>query len=806
MTGRSGIVPGIVVVAVVTWGTAIAVVMLPAAALGIACGAAVAVGVLLLALHVGKLRSWVAIVAIAGAGALAVAAHVALTASERAAVAAAAGRSVQVTGTIATKVEPAALGALRFELDAHSITWGGESHPVRVSVNVRVSPADVSGGMLDLGSDVVVSGTAQPARTGERAVLVVSAERGVRVERAPPGILRTGALLRDGFVALTAGLPAPGGSLLPGLAVGDTSAVGEDLDRAMKETSLSHLTAVSGANCAVVVGLAFAAASACRAPRWSRLVVAGATLAGFVVIVTPEPSVLRAAAMAAIALLALAWDRRNSGLVVLSLAVVVLLVVDPWLATSLGFALSASATAALLVLARPLAAGLARWMPRPFALGLSVPLAAQLVCGPLLVLIDPAVPIYGVFANLIAGPAAPVATVGGLAACLSAGVPFVGVTLAWIAWLPATWVASTAHAFATLPGARMPWAEGWPGAVTLAAVGGAIVLAVSPRSSRRRIRRLQVVAVFAVASLGGAGAGFVGLAGVLAPATVPPGWSVAQCDVGQGDAVVLRSAGEIMLIDTGPDQRALAHCLERLGVRRIDILVLTHFDTDHVGGVDAVRERVGLVVHGPPDGAADAALLARLEGSGARVVAASAGVRGAVGTAQWRVLWPRAPSPAFGPGNDASVVLEVGEDAGVRVTVPAGGMPRGLYLGDMSASAQRALLAGGGIHGPYDIVKVSHHGSADQAPELYERVRARVALVGVGADNTFGHPRAEALELVADAVLIRSDRDGIAVIRTGASGLTVWRDVVRDAVPDAVLDAVPDAVPDAGRPDVGGPG
>jgi competence protein ComEC len=169
-------------------------------------------------------------------------------------------------------------------------------------------------------------------------------------------------------------------------------------------------------------------------------VVAGlAALAGFVVLVTPEPSVVRAATMSAVAMLALLLGRRGSGLALLALAVCVLLAADPWLALSLGFALSVAATGALLVLAPPLARGLGRFLPASLALALAVPLSAQLVCSPLIVLVSPGVAVYGVPANLLAAPAAPVATVLGLAACLAAPVPVLQAGLTALTWLPAAW-------------------------------------------------------------------------------------------------------------------------------------------------------------------------------------------------------------------------------------------------------------------------------------------------------------------------------------------------------------------------------
>ena len=125
----------------------------------------------------------------------------------------------------------------------------------------------------------------------------------------------------------------------------------------MKESSLSHLTAVSGANCAIVVGLAFGAVAAAGGSRAARVAGGVVALIGFVLLVTPEPSVVRAAAMALIAMLGVLLGRTGAGIAVLCLAVTVLLVADPWLAGSLGFALSAVATGSLLLWARPLAPG-----------------------------------------------------------------------------------------------------------------------------------------------------------------------------------------------------------------------------------------------------------------------------------------------------------------------------------------------------------------------------------------------------------------------------------------------------------------
>ncbi len=713
-----------------------------------------------------------AVVVLTLVAAAATASHVALAQPHRAFVAELrleGGRAVEISAVVTGKAERWASGTIAFDAVATAIGIAGEKMPVRVDVVVTIDPGDLDAGTrLDLGAEVVARGTARAAPPGDRAVLVVTASRGLDVERAPPGVLAGAAELRRSLLHAVDGLPEPGAGLLPGLAVGDTSIVGDELDDAMKASSLSHLTAVSGANCAIVVGLAFGVAAVCGAARGVRVAVGVTALAGFVLLVTPEPSVVRAAAMASIAMLGVLLGRPGAGIAVLSLAVVLLLVVDPWLSTSLGFALSAAATASLLLFARPLATGLARRMPRALALLVAVPLAAQLACGPLLVLIAPVVPLYGVVANLLAGPAAPVATVMGLAACLAAPIPWLQSGLAALAWLPSAWIAATAHTFAGMPGARMPWLEGWSGLAVLAVVGLALGVLISLHGGSPARRAARVVSGAVVALVVGVTLGSAALTTVVGRFTLPPAWTVLACDIGQGDAVLVRSAERVALIDTGPDPAALDACLSRVGVGELDLLILTHFDTDHVGGVAAVQGRVRTVLHGPTGSRADEAIVARLAAGGARVVSASAGLRGVLGDAAWRVVWPRDGGLAFEPGNDASVVVEV----------TGGGIPRSLFLGDLSAAPQAALAASGALRPPYALVKVAHHGSADQDAALYRRLDPAVAVVTVGAGNTYGHPRDDLLELLDDvgARVGRTDRHGIVAAWLVPGAVALWRE------------------------------
>ncbi|MGO2746237.1 ComEC/Rec2 family competence protein [Microbacterium sp.] len=523
---------------------------------------------------------------------------------------------------------------------------------------------------------------------------------------------------------------------------------------------------MSGANCAIVVGAVFWLVGLCGGGRTLRIVLALTSLAAFVVLVTPEPSVIRASVMAALAMLTLLCGRPGAGVGVLCLAVTGILISDPWLATTPGFALSAAATAALIVLAPPLARGMSRWMPGPLALAIGIPVSAQLACGPIIALFAEQQSIIGIPANMLADPVAPIATVVGLLACLAAPFPPLADLFAASAWLPAAWISTTATVSASVPGGTMIVVPGIVAAVVVAGLSLAIGILLAGTTpfpgSAGRWAQISSVGLLVVA--GGLLGARMLLTGPLVGTTVPEAWSIAACDVGQGDALVVRSAGQIALIDTGMEPEPLNTCLSALGIDRIDLLVLTHFDADHVGAADTVVGQVGTVLHGPVEAGDEQGLLDRLQEGGARLVSASAGMHGNLGGARWQVLWPRKNSAAFPAGNDASVVLEF----------DGGGVPRSLFLGDLSAVPQRMLV--GELHGTYAVVKVAHHGSADQDPGLYAQVRPSIAVFSVGVDNDYGHPRAETIAATetAGALTLRTDLQGRILIGMDGDALTVW--------------------------------
>ncbi|MCI0155503.1 ComEC/Rec2 family competence protein [Leifsonia shinshuensis] len=642
--------------------------------------------------------------------------------------------------------------------DPRTLVGGGVPVSIVVPGDARSARSYALGAVITAQASVLVN------EPGEKTSYRLRAPQAPVVRDAPPPWLAWAAPVRDAFARAASSTPGDGGDLLPGLAIGDETAVGPGLDEAMKVSALSHLTAVSGANCALVTGLVFLLARTVGLGRRTRIVAAAAALAAFVALVGPGASVLRAAAMATVVLLGLARGRVADGLPALALAVVVLLVHDPWLARDYGFALSALATAGLLLLARPLTAALSQWLPRGIALALAVPLSAQLACQPVLILLTPTLPLFGVPANLVAEPAAPVATVLGCIACLLLPwAPALGQLLVWLAWLPSAWIALVARFAADLPGAALPWPDGVLGVLLCALT----LVAVALLTVRRRLPRVLASSA-TIALVGGATlyAGALGGSEVGRAVSMPGDWRIAACDVGQGDALLLRDGDHVALIDVGRKPEPLARCLEMLGVDRLDWVLLTHFDADHAGGVAAVLGRTARAIVGQPDRPADERYLERLRTAGIGIETGRAGMSGVLGSTPWQIVWPPAAVPGGTQlsGNPGSLVVRT-EGRGLSA----------LFLGDLGAGEQDALQASGSI-GPVDVVKVSHHGSADQSALFYQKLRARLGLVSVGDDNGYGHPTARALSLLRESgtVAARTDRSGMLLVSSAPGGPALW--------------------------------
>ncbi|CAN5892479.1 ComEC/Rec2 family competence protein [soil metagenome] len=650
---------------------------------------------------------------------------------------------------------------------ARVVTGRGRTVRGRAPV-VLIAGLDVGLQDIRLGSRVALVGRLAPSDSNDLAALLRVSRLG-EVRTAPAWWWTMASGVRDGVRGAVDNRGMPG-ELVPALVVGDDSGLSTDVADDFRASGLTHLLAVSGTNLTLVLGALLLVA------RWSGvrgrgLVITGVLGAvGFVLLARPDPSVVRAAAMGLVALAGLTSGDRRRGLRALCVAVIVLLLVNPWLARSVGFVLSVLATAAILVLAPPWRDALTRWLPRWAAEAVAVPMAAQLACTPVIAAISGQASIVAVLANVLAAPAVGPATVAGLAAGLFAvAVPPAGDLLGWFAVAPAWWIVAVGRVCADLPGASLEWGTS-PGA--LAALTALCLLLATVAGSLLRRRWLAVLATVLLVG--------VVLRPLPSPGWPPDGWVAVACDVGQGDGLVLSAGDDVaVVVDVGPDPAAISQCLSELGVRRVSAVLVTHLHADHVAGLSGVfsQVRVAEVDVGPVRSPADSwrRVVAAATAAGVPVRTVSAGEVAGAGAISWRVLWPPPGTPADlvdsgesggSPVNDASLVLAV-DVGGVRL----------LLTGDIEPPTQAALVRSG-VDLSADVLKVPHHGSSRQDAAFLDAVGAELAVVSVGTDNTYGHPAPDLLAgLDADGVEVaRTDVDGaIALVADGSDVSVVTR-------------------------------
>jgi competence protein ComEC len=344
----------------------------------------------------------------------------------------------------------------------------------------------------------------------------------------------------------------------------------------------------------------------------------------------------------------------------------------------------------------------------------------------------------------------------------------------WLAMLAAaagqvsTALAAPFAALAAFPAAYIMWvghvASGLPGAravVPAVVITGACAAAITAIVWRRARPVLAVVAV-AAATLGAV------LPRAQAGArTAPPGLRITFLDIGQGDATLIQRRNAAILVDTGPPDGPIVARLRHAGVRRLDLLVVTHAQDDHDGGAAAVLRAmpVGMVLDGrdgvrEPAGARMAAVAARRR---VRLVGPRIGEALRVGGVELDVLWPDASAGAASRDADPNaraIVAEARAD-GLRVL--------------LTADAESDILDHLDLE-PVDVLKVSHHGSADPGlPALLSRVSPRLAAIEVGRHNRYGHPAAATVAALAAAgvAVVRTDRDGSVRVEPARGSLRI---------------------------------
>jgi competence protein ComEC len=593
------------------------------------------------------------------------------------------------------------------------------------------------------GQHVDANGRLEQVEGGAEVAAMLSTRSPPRTVDEPPWWLRAAERVRAGLRDAVAGEPEDVRGLVPALVMGDVSGVSTDLNADFQTTGLTHLSAVS-----VTLLLAFLLPLARLVGVRARgLTVVGLlTVVVFIVLARPQPSVLRAAAMGLIALAAMtSGGGRRRAVRSLSVAVIVLLLLETSLARSAGFALSVLATAGIILLGPGWRDALARWMPDWLADAISCPLAAQLACTPIVAWLSGEVSLIAVAANLLAGPMVGPATILGF---VTAGVALVSSQLAqgigWAAGWPARWIILVAREGADLPGAANAWPATVVGVAVLAVLCLALVLGLH-RILARPIAMILAVILLAVVVLRPVGS----------LGWPPDDWLFVVCDVGQGDGLVLRAGDRTaVVVDTGPDPAVMDRCLKDLDIKYIPVVVLSHFHADHVGGLAGVLNdrRVGEIEVTPyssPRAEYDRVVeLASRHGVIVRTVAFRE--QRVVGEVRWTTLWPAKVPALPAPGTSSATSTDEGSpenNASIAMMVELDGL-RILLTGDLEPESQRAVVATGADLRA-DVLKVPHHGSAQQDPGFIAAANARLALISAGRDNDYGHPAPRTLDLLS---------------------------------------------------------
>jgi len=586
--------------------------------------------------------------------------------------------------------------------------------------------------------------------------------------------------------ALSDALPEPEASLAAGVLLGARSDLPPDLRDDMNATGTSHLVAVSGQNVTILAGLLIALLAwliGRRPAAWLAL----AGIAGYALLVGGQPSVVRAAVMGALYVVAIAFGRQSSAAVGLALAGAAMTAIDPQVARDVSFQLSFAATLGLITLAPPLrdraAAALARW---PAAAELPAAQAAIELFAVTLAAIAFTLPITAVnfhrvslvapVANLFAVPAfVLVAFTAAVVAVAGSIVPAGGDWLAWLAWPPAAYMVGAVRFFAALPLASVELPGIGAGhAIAYYAVLAACVWLLARRPSLEPAAQATVAPPATRPLIPAGGLALVmGLASILLwlAVTMPTEGrlSVTFLDVGQGEAILIEGpAGQRILVDGGPSDDALAPALGRhlaFYDRRIDLVVLTHPQADHLGGLPWVLGRydVGGVLAGPVEG--DSGVYREwVRALQSSAVPATDAARGRWidlgGGARLVVIGPTAAQSAPNELNEASLVLKLSMgDISLLLT------------SDIGAPSEEDLLESGADLRA-DVLKVGHHGSTGSStPAFVFRVQPIVDVISVGAGNSYGHPAPEVLERLAGDLVLRTDLHGDVTLATDGEHL-----------------------------------
>jgi competence protein ComEC len=622
-------------------------------------------------------------------------------------------------------------------------------------------------GVPDFERDLALGGTTLFGSVKSGLLVSIRARGGPLKERAARVRLRVRAATAA-WVGRYSGLSA---AIVNAILIGDRSGLPADVRVRLQAAGTYHVIAISGGNIAILAMLAGGLLMLCglsgRGAALGTLIV----LLLYASIVTAGASVWRATLMAALYLAARILDHRSSPWHAMAIAAMAVVVVQPLDVRDAGFLLTFGATAGLLEVARRLTRfeQLRSWV-RWLIGAIAASLAAEIALLPIAASTFSRVTGAGIVLNLIAVPVMTMTQVAGMVVAVTAALPVIAAPAGWVAHAGAALLVGSARLVDVAPWltTRVPPPQ--------ASLVGVYYVALGIALWRRGRTRVAATVTWAIAGMAIA----LGVDAAAFRQPPEPTLQLTVFDVGQGDSLLLELPDRsTLMVDTGGAPfgsgtfdiggRVLAPALWARGMRRLDRLLITHPDPDHVGGAAAVVQDFspaglwhGIPVPSNPPLSALAALAAR-----ERIPMGElrAGKEWTAGEARVRVLHPPPPDwERRRVRNDDSVVLEVVyHDVAMLLT------------GDIGADIERAILPQL-THAPIRILKVAHHGSrTSSSAALLNGWQPQIALISSGRGNTFGHPAPDVVARLnsAGARIYRTDRDGQIALSTDGRSVKV---------------------------------
>jgi len=549
--------------------------------------------------------------------------------------------------------------------------------------------------------------------------------------------------------------------LLNGILLGDRSGISDVVNDDFAKAGVAHLLAVSGLHVGIVAGIVFLLFSRVSLPV--RSIFAIAAVIFYAILVGNQPSVLRASIMLIIGYFGWLLAKEKDILSAISAAALILLVYDPFMIYSVGFQLSFLATLGIIFIT-PIIQSVLNSPFKKLNMAISVTLGAQLGVVPISVYYFQRLPLMTTISNLVVTPFLAPTFFAGMAASFAGlfsrcfAAPFYKLTGFFLNFLR-----SSAGLFASIPGSNINFTR--PSILSVSGYYGALIGGLFYVKRKKFSLNLKWLVVFFLLVLS-----FVVWFQV-GESTLPKNFTVNFLDVGQGDSILIRAPkGETILIDGGESYNCLRNHFIQFGIRKIDLLVLTHPHADHVGGLpEVVRDyNVGMVLDGGQSHTSSLYMdfLSIIEEKGVAYKLARSGQKFLIGDEIQLIILH--PQKEFIVGTDSDL-----NNNSVVIKLRYGEVSF-LFTGDIEEEAEKEIILGGKDLSS-GILKVPHHGSAGGCyVEFLKNVSPRVAIISAGKGNRYGHPANSTLKKLKELgiKIYRTDRDGTVTITS--DGKKVW--------------------------------